>query len=66
MIAGKRWELLKVMTGAGPVTIREAARRMERDVKAVHGDVKVLLKAGIPRMLKDTLSTSPTPFPVPP
>jgi predicted transcriptional regulator len=47
VVAGKRWELLKVMTGAGPMTIREVARRMERDVKAVHGDVQVLLKAGI-------------------
>ena len=35
------------MTGAGPTTIREAARRMGRDVKAVHGDVQTLLKAGI-------------------
>ncbi len=29
------------------MTIREAARRVERDVKAVHGDVQALLKAGI-------------------
>jgi predicted transcriptional regulator len=47
VISGKRWDLLKIMTGAGPITIREAARRMERDVKAVHGDVQALLKAGI-------------------
>jgi len=47
VISGKRWELLKVMTGAGPMTIREAARRMQRDVKAVHGDVQALLQAGI-------------------
>ncbi len=47
VISGKRWELLKVMTAAGPMTIREAARRMGRDVKAVHGDVQALLKAGI-------------------
>ena len=47
VISGKRWGLIKVMTGAGPMTIREAARRMERDVKAVHGDVQALLKAGI-------------------
>jgi len=47
VISGKRWDLLKIMTGAGPMTIREAARRMERDVKAVHGDVQALLKAGI-------------------
>lgn len=47
VISGKRWDLLKVMMGAGPMTIREAARRLERDVKAVHGDVQALLKAGI-------------------
>ncbi|HMN13447.1 MAG TPA: hypothetical protein PKD55_14085 [Bellilinea sp.] len=29
------------------MTIREAARRMKRDVKAVHTDVHVLLNAGI-------------------
>ena len=47
VLSGKRWELLKVMTGAGPMTIREAARRLGRDVKAVHGDVHALLKVGI-------------------
>ena len=47
VISGKRWDLLKIMTGAGEMTIREAARRMGRDVKAVHGDVQALLKAGI-------------------
>jgi len=47
VISDKRWDLLKVMTGAGPITIREAARRMGRDVKAIHGDVQALLKAGI-------------------
>jgi len=47
VLAGKRWDLLKVMTGAGPMTIREAARRLGRDVKAVHGDVHALLNAGI-------------------
>ena len=35
------------MTGAGPMPIREAARRLERDVKAVRGDVQALLNAGI-------------------
>jgi predicted transcriptional regulator len=43
----KRWELLKVMIGAGPMSIREAARRQGRDVKSVHGDIHALLKAGI-------------------
>lgn len=47
VLSGRRWDLLKVMTGAGPMTIREAARRMKRDVKAVHADVHALLKAGL-------------------
>lgn len=47
VLTAKRWELLKVLCGAGPVSIREAARRVGRDVKAVHGDVSALLAAGI-------------------
>jgi predicted transcriptional regulator len=43
----KRWELARAMAGAGPLTIRGAARRVRRDVKAVHGDVHALLNAGI-------------------
>jgi predicted transcriptional regulator len=47
VLTGKRWELLDMMTGAGPMTLREAARRLGRDVKAVHGDVHALLDVGI-------------------
>ncbi len=47
VLAGKRWELLRMMTGAGPMSIREAARRLGRDVKAIHGDVHALLNTGI-------------------
>ena len=47
VLSGKRWEVLNVMTGAGAMTIRELARRLGRDVKAVHGDVHALLNAGI-------------------
>lgn len=43
----KRWDLLHAMTGRGPMTIREAARQVGRDVKAVHADVHALLEAGI-------------------
>jgi predicted transcriptional regulator len=43
----KRWEILQAMTGEGGMTIREAARRVGRDVKAVHGDVQALLNAGV-------------------
>jgi predicted transcriptional regulator len=47
VLTAKRWELLKAMRGAGPMSIREAARRVGRDVKAVHGDVTALLEAGV-------------------
>ena len=47
ILTSKRWELLKILTGAGAISIREAARRLGRDVKAVHGDVHALLAAGI-------------------
>jgi predicted transcriptional regulator len=47
VLTAKRWELLKAMCGAGSMSIREAARRVGRDVKAVHGDVRALLDAGV-------------------
>lgn len=47
VLTAKRWDLLKVMCGAGPISIREAARRVGRDVKAVHGDITALLDAGV-------------------
>jgi predicted transcriptional regulator len=47
VLTEKRWELLKALCGAGPLSIREAARRVHRDVKAVHGDVTGLLNAGL-------------------
>jgi predicted transcriptional regulator len=49
----KRWEILKAMTGQGAMAIREVARRVGRDVKAVHGDVNVLLNAGVLDRTKD-------------
>lgn len=42
-----RWSILKTMTGAGPMTIRELARRVERDVRRVHDDVAALLGCGV-------------------
>jgi len=47
VLTARRWELLKALCGAGPVSIREAARRVKRDVKNVHGDVIVLIEAGL-------------------
>ena len=47
VLTAKRWELLKALCGAGAISIREAARRVDRDVKAVHGDVTALINAGL-------------------
>ncbi len=49
----KRWELLKALRGAGPMTIRAVARRVGRDVKAVHGDITALLNAGVLDRVED-------------
>ena len=43
----KRWQVIHEMTGAGAIAIRELARRLGRDVRAVHSDVHALLACGI-------------------
>ena len=47
VLTAKRWDILQAMTGHGEMTIREVARQVNRDVKAVHGDVQALLTAGV-------------------
>ena len=47
VLSAKRWELLQAMIGQEPMSIRETARRIGRDVKAVHGDIHALLDAGV-------------------
>ncbi len=42
----KRWGILGAMSGQGALSIRQAARRVGRGVKAVRGDVTALLHAG--------------------
>lgn len=49
VLTAKRWALLKAMASGGAMTLREAARRAGRDVKAVHGDAHALLAAGVLR-----------------
>ncbi len=53
VFTAKRWELLRIMTGQGPLALREVARRVERDVKGVHTDVHALVDAGILRRTSD-------------
>lgn len=47
MLTRKRWEILQAMTAQGALSIREVARRVGRDIKAVHGDVRALMQAGV-------------------
>ena len=47
VLTPKRWEIVRTMASAGPLGIREVARRVDRDVKSVHGDMHALLKAGV-------------------
>ena len=47
ILSDKRRTILHLMAGAGPLTIREIARRVSRDVRAVHSDVRLLLRAGV-------------------
>lgn len=42
-----RWNMVEAMTGAGEIGVRELARRLNRDVSAVHADVAALVTAGV-------------------
>jgi predicted transcriptional regulator len=53
VLTAKRWQLLKAMCGTGPLAIREAARRVGRDVKAVHTDATALLNAEVLDRVED-------------
>jgi predicted transcriptional regulator len=47
VLAPARLELIRVMAGAGPLSIREVARRVGRDFKGVHTDMTALLRCGL-------------------
>lgn len=47
VLAPNRQEILRAMCGAGPLALREIARRVGRDVKGVHTDLHALLEAGV-------------------
>ena len=40
----KRWELIAALREAGPLTVAELARRLERHYKNVHADTGVLIE----------------------
>lgn len=52
VLAPNRMALVRALTGAGVVSIREAARRVNRDVRAVHSDVTALINAGVLRRVE--------------
>jgi predicted transcriptional regulator len=42
-----RWTLIQAVIGAGPISVDEIARRVNRASKTVHRDVQALLNAGV-------------------
>lgn len=47
LLHAKRWAILRAMAGQSPLAIREIARRVGRDVRAVHSDVRALHLSGV-------------------
>lgn len=47
VLTPNRWGLIEALTGAGELGVRELARRVGRDVRAVHADAQALAKAGV-------------------
>lgn len=47
VLTPKRLEIVKTMTGQGAMAMREVARRVGRDFKAVHADIETLLSSGV-------------------
>jgi len=47
LLSDKRRQIMHAMAGTGPLSIREIARRVGRDVRAVHSDVQLLHHAGV-------------------
>ena len=47
VLAPSRLDIVKTLVGTGPLSIREVARRVDRDVQAVHRDVTTLINSGV-------------------
>ena len=47
LLSPSRLAVIRVLAGQGALSIREVARRLGRDVQAVHRDVTRLIKAGV-------------------
>lgn len=46
-LTANRWAILRALTGANSLGVRELARRVGRDVKGVHTDAQALVLCGI-------------------
>ncbi|NSY72643.1 transcriptional regulator [Agrobacterium tumefaciens] len=47
ILAPLRLEIVKALTGQGPLAIREVARRVNREVQAVHRGIMMLINCGV-------------------
>lgn len=47
VLSPSRLAIIRALANQGPLSIREVARRVERDVQAVHRDVTRLISAGV-------------------
>lgn len=46
-LTAERWRLLEVLKDCGPESVRGLSRRLGRDYKNVHGDVRILEAIGL-------------------
>lgn len=56
LLTPKRMQIVHTLAGSGTLSIREVARRVDRDVRAVHADVTALIKAGVVRRTDDGIA----------
>lgn len=47
VINARRWDLVVKLQKLGKISIRELARQVQRDVRRVHDDIKILIEHGI-------------------
>jgi len=52
-LTAPRRAILTTMAGAGPMSIRELGRRLDRDVKRLHEDVTALLQLSVLQRTED-------------
>lgn len=58
-LTDKRMEMLSVLKGQGPLSIRALSKSLNRDYKSVHGDVSRLMEIGLIEKREDGLIEAP-------